>query len=100
MIEDNLVSNNKEEISHSITENKQYSYDCVMNTRLIFNKDESFISYTCTTCPGKPDNICYLCMQSCHKNHITNWKNVKERKLNIKTTKCSCALRDHKLFKQ
>lgn len=100
MIEDNLVSNNKDEIPHSITENKQYTYECVMNTRLIFNKEESFISYTCTTCPGKPDNICYLCMQNCHKNHVTNWKNVKERKLNIKTTQCSCALRDHKVFKQ
>lgn len=68
---------------------------CVMNRLRIFNERDAYLSYTCNGCPGKPDNICQFCFETCHRNHNISTKNVNERKQYIKKTICSCAINDH-----
>src|SRR5690606_19397974 len=64
------------------------------------NENETYLAFTCNSCPGKLENICYLCYERCHKNHNTNSKNINEKRLEIRKTPCSCAMNDHQVKKQ
>jgi hypothetical protein len=99
-ISNRLSINLDTEQSMAANEKKPTEIDCVMNQLKIFSTQESYLSFTCNTCPGKPDNICYLCMEKCHKNHNLNAKSVNEKRVDVLKTPCSCARNYHQVTRQ
>ena len=79
-----------------IEENEEILNKCVMNHRHILNSKYTYITCNCPYCPELGDNICYECMRTCHKGHITDNRNIIQKSVNITQTYCSCAEGGHK----
>lgn len=78
-------------LTTSEVQKQENSVPCIMNFRKIYDETQTYEVFTCLSCPGKPENICYICISLCHKNHKTGIS----KKVNLKEVKCSCSLKDH-----
>ena len=96
---DDIVDRQYKEVGNlkvETEENQEVTNKCVMNRRHILNSKYTYISCNCPYCPELGDNICYECMRTCHKSHITDNKNIIQKSVNITQTYCSCAEGGHK----
>ena len=50
--------------------------------------------YSCSTCPGRLEEVCQDCIDNCHKYHNKNSKNIGKRVL-LSEVVCQCALNNH-----
>jgi len=81
--------------SSTIQSQNLTKYNCVMNKQKLFKQDVFYMVYSCSTCPGKLEDICQDCIENCHKNHNRNSKNIVGKRVSLSEVLCTCAMNNH-----